>query len=75
MKLCIRRQIVLLLVLMEESIDNYVFIQFYMHLLTTFPVEMVDIRAKWMVVCGNKLLQVHVETNQTKKNVETTSYK
>ena len=49
--------------------------QFYMHLLTTFPVETVDIRAKWTVVCGNELLRVHVETNQTKKNVETTSYK
>ena len=46
-----------------------------MHLLTTFPVEMVDIRVKWMVVCGNELLRVHVETNQTKKNMETTSYK
>ena len=49
--------------------------QFYMHLLTTFPVETVDIRAKWTVVCGNELLRVYVETNQTKKNVETTSYK
>ena len=49
--------------------------QFYVHLLTTFPVKMVDIRAKWMVVCGNELLRVYVEKNQTKKNVKTTSYK
>ena len=37
--------------------------QFYMHLLTTFPMETVYVTVKWTVICGNELLQLHVETN------------